>query len=509
MLQELPMKKLLIALAILLSLFAVAGFPSSGVGVATVSASDGDRDALRLPSVAALDQDMQALLARIGPAYVLFSAGSGVCISADGYVLTNHHVAPEGARRYLADANESEVVLPVQFPGGKSYSARPVGADPRGDIVLVKLDLEEGETVPFVELGDSDAIQIGDIAVAIGNPFLLAGFAYEPSVSVGVISATNRAQGGYTRTIQTDAALNPGNSGGPLFDIQGRLIGINGRILTSHGMRFNTGAGFAIPINQIKLFIERFKDDTDRGLIVRHGLVAGLAMRHDNRLFGAAVLRVRSDSLAAAAGLRSGDVVTHVNGHSVRGVAGYYNLVSSHPQYSTVRFTITREEPSGKSSSFDVDLVLEVPVTLNQSPEFPTAEPPVENSFIYEGLQRGMMSRIADSANPFGVANSRAALGVRMVEVEDTRLSMRGLEVTDIGTTVPNPSAAKQLRVGDLVLRAGGRRVTYISDLRDVMLGFRSGEKLPMRVLRGGQEIEVEVDLVRTGSSNTGRRGRR
>ncbi len=495
-----PFMKKTLALFLLLAL--TIGSLVGGLAVradgsdAGISAGDGGSSQAR---VQVLDREMQSLLEKIGPAYVLFAAGSGVCISPDGYVLTNHHVAPEGARRYRADRQESEIVLAVSFSGGRQYSARPVGADPRGDIVLVKLDLKEGETVPYVELGNSDAVRIGDLAVAIGNPFLLAGFASEPSVSVGVVSATNRAQGGYTRTIQTDAALNPGNSGGPLFDIQGRLIGINGRILTSHGMRYNTGAGFAIPVNQIKLFIERFKDPKDRGLIVRHGLVAGLAMVHDSRLLGAAVFQVRSGSAADTAGLRSGDVIQKVDGDTVRGVAGFFNLVSSYPQHSTVTLSVLREEPNGQTSNFEVTVPLEVPVTLNQAPQFPSAEPEAEQSFIFQNLRRGSMEAAMERSNPFQFGASSVVLGVSLSEVELEMPALRGLQISDIGSSANNPSAARELKIGDVVLEAGGRRVSYFSDLKDVLLGYRSGQEFPMRVLRDGKEIEVEVKLLRAG----------
>ena len=183
------------------------------------------------------ESELTQLVNKVYPAFVLIGGGSGVCISEDGYFLTNHHVWNEAAK---------PVETVVKRAGNNQrYTADAVGADPRGDIVLGKIRIEEGEKLPFAPLGDSSKVEIGDLCLSIGNPFLLSGQGSEPTVTWGTITAVSRFQGGYNDTIQIDTAINPGNSGGPSFNINGEIIGINGRNIASHGKRYNTGAGFA------------------------------------------------------------------------------------------------------------------------------------------------------------------------------------------------------------------------------------------------------------------------
>ena len=199
-------------------------------------------------TVAKHEAEVKELVAKVYPAFVLIGGGSGVCITEDGYFLTNHHVWNQAA----APAN-----MVVKMAGNsRQFTADAIGADPRGDIVLGKLRLNEGEKVPFAKLGDSDAVKIGDICLCIGNPFLLSGNGSEPTVTLGTVTANNRFQGGYNDSLQIDTAINPGNSGGPSFNIEGEIIGINGRNIASHGKRYNTGAGYAIPSNQCRNFMD-------------------------------------------------------------------------------------------------------------------------------------------------------------------------------------------------------------------------------------------------------------
>jgi S1-C subfamily serine protease len=202
------------------------------------------------------------LIERISKAFVAVGGGSGIIVSADGEILTNDHVA--GGR----EVGATWVVI---RPGGKFEKATLVAKDPRGDIALLKL--HGGGPYPYVPMADSDQVRAGDEVVALGNPF---GFSKDgsPHVTVGVISAVHRYQGGYSDAIMTDTAINPGNSGGPLLDMQGRLIGINGRIAVRFGTRANTGVGYAIPTNQIQAFMPVFR----RGGVVSHGRVDGIRL---------------------------------------------------------------------------------------------------------------------------------------------------------------------------------------------------------------------------------------
>lgn len=453
--------------------------------------------AVATPAVS-LNDDLTELAAKLVPAFVLFPSGSGVCISPDGYVLTNHHVAPEATRQFTPDT-ETRVAIAVSMAGtGKPMVARPVGADPRGDIVLVKLDVAEGETLPYVELGDSDAVSVGDLAIAIGNPFLLAGFAFEPSISMGVVSATNRLQAGYTGCIQIDAALNPGNSGGPLFNAKGELIGINGRILTSHQLRYNTGAGYAIPVNQIRRFVDVWKARKTGVVILRHGLVSGLALRHDGGVHGAEVSNVRDGSSASDAGLRPGDIITKVGAKRVRGVGGFYNLIGEYPQDSTIQITVSRGDPARE---YVLKAVLDAPVTLNQAEQWPRCDDADENRFIFEGLSESIVEGMANRMmqNPFAVRPATAALGVSPGYSEGS-IAERGISVVSFIQQANGrmPNAADVLELGDVITHIGGVRVRYRANLQDVMLGYRSGSKVPVTVIRNGKQMNLEVEAVRS-----------
>ena len=205
-----------------------------------------------------------AVMAKAKPAVVAVFApggqggGSGVLISADGYALTNFHVAQPCGN-----------AMKCGLPDGRVYDAVLVGLDPTGDVALIKL--LGRDDFPHAELGDSDQLRAGDWVFAMGNPFLLA-TDFQPTVTYGIVSATHRYQypAGtlleYTDCIQTDASINPGNSGGPLFDMEGRLVGINGRCSFEKRGRVSVGVGYAISINQIKNFMGGLRS----GRIVDH-----------------------------------------------------------------------------------------------------------------------------------------------------------------------------------------------------------------------------------------------
>ena len=197
-----------------------------------------------------LDAKVHEVVAKVKPAFVFIRGGSGVLISADGYMLTNHHVLADG--QPSTNRKETDVVL----PGIRQFKADVVGKDPHGDIVLLKL--RDAEGLPHVTFGDADALNVGEYVLAVGDPFLAGRSDFEPTVTVGVVSALHRYQNTYTDAIQTDASVNPGNSGGPLFNLRGELVGINGQIMARFGNRVNTGIGFAIPSTQIQRFLPRF-----------------------------------------------------------------------------------------------------------------------------------------------------------------------------------------------------------------------------------------------------------
>ena len=185
--------------------------------------------------------------------------GSGVLISPDGYALTNFHVTSGAGDFMKCGLND-----------GRLYDAVIVGIDPTGDVALIKL--LGRDDFPAATLGDSDTVQVGDWAYAMGNPFLLA-TDFRPTITYGIVSGVHRYQEPasnnfleYTDCIQVDSSINPGNSGGPLFSDDGQVIGINGRGSFEKRGRVNSGAGYAISINQIKHFLEHLKS----GRIVDH-----------------------------------------------------------------------------------------------------------------------------------------------------------------------------------------------------------------------------------------------
>jgi serine protease Do len=240
------------------------------------------------------------------------SLGSGFIISPDGYVVTNNHVisaSPEGGSGAVVSS------ITVTLPDRKEYKATIVGRDQTSDLALLKID---AKNLPFVQFGDSTRTRVGDWVVAIGNPFGLGG-----TVTAGIVSALHRSigiNGPYDRYIQTDASINQGNSGGPMFDLQGNVIGINTAIFSPTGG--NVGIGFAIPAEEAKPIIDQLRT----GQRVRRGylgvgiqpmtedIASSLGLPKDR---GEIVARVEPGEAAARAGIRQGDVIVRVDNQEI------------------------------------------------------------------------------------------------------------------------------------------------------------------------------------------------
>ena len=268
-------------------------------------------------------------------------SGSGVIIDAEGFGLTNYHVVESmmETRRGLAG-----------FSDGRLEPIEILGVDPTGDVAMFRIQGAEG--VPSVTLGDSDELAVGDPVLAFGNPFSLADD-HTPTVTRGVVSGLHRFQPGvegrlvYTDCIQVNASINPGNSGGPLFDRNGALVGINGRISIERRGQVNVGLGYAIPINQIKRFI----DDLRAGKDCHHGTIGATVADVSP---GPAVLdTVRADGPAWSAGLRPGDVILSIDGVSTASAHRVANLLGTYPGEWTVRVTYER---AGEKRVADVRL---------------------------------------------------------------------------------------------------------------------------------------------------------
>jgi len=265
--------------------------------------------------------------------------GSGFIISTDGYILTNNHVVGEADK------------ITVKLAEGRELSAKLVGTDPESDIALIKVD---SQGLPFLELADSDAIEVGEWVVAIGNPFGLS-----HTVTAGIISATGRSNVGlttYEDFIQTDAAINPGNSGGPLINLDGKVIGINTAIIGPGG---NVGIGFAIPINMAKAIYPQLKE---AGSVVRGYLGVGIqdltpdfikAFGLDEDTKGVLVPEVQEGSAAEQAGLEAGDVIVEFNGEPVATAHELQNKVALERPGTKVKVVVLR---GGKKKTFTVEL---------------------------------------------------------------------------------------------------------------------------------------------------------
>jgi serine protease Do len=238
------------------------------------------------------------------------SLGSGFLISSDGYIVTNNHVISAGEGRN-APVVES---ITVTLSDRREYKARVIGRDPLTDLALLKID---ANNLPYVKFADKDEVRVGDWAIAIGNPFGLGG-----TVTAGIISALHRniGSGQYDRYIQTDASINQGNSGGPLFDLDGNVIGINTAIFSPTGG--NVGLGFAVPAELARPIIAQLRASgtVRRGYLgvgiqpLTADIAAGLGLPKDK---GEIVASVEPGGPAAKAGIRQGDVIVRINNQDV------------------------------------------------------------------------------------------------------------------------------------------------------------------------------------------------
>ncbi|MDH5480033.1 MAG: Do family serine endopeptidase [Nitrosomonas sp.] len=257
------------------------------------------------------------------------SLGSGVIVSADGYILTNHHV--------VAAADEVEIAL----VDGRKAKASIIGSDPETDLAVLKIDIED---LPVITFAQSEAAKVGDIVLAVGNPFGVG-----QSVTMGIIGALGRSQVGintFEDFIQTDAAINPGNSGGALTDIAGNLIGINTAIYSRTGG--SLGIGFAIPIHVVKQIMEQILHS---GSVIRGWL--GVSMQDMTQELaesfglktttGALISSVLREGPADRAGIKPGDILIAVEGDAVQNSSDLLNLVAALSPGDTVAVTVIRD----------------------------------------------------------------------------------------------------------------------------------------------------------------------
>ena len=256
--------------------------------------------------------------------------GSGFLISADGYIMTNNHV--------VGDADK----VTVQLLDGREYEAKIVGTDPPTDVAIIKIDADE--KMPFLPLGNSDQLEVGDWVLAFGNPFGLS-----HTLTAGIVSAKGRSGIGltdYENFIQTDAAINPGNSGGPLINLDGEVVGMNTAIFSRSGGYM--GIGFAIPINMAKSIHQQLvkHGGVTRGRlgVLIQDLTKDLAESFDiDQREGILIAQVMADSPAEKSGLKQGDVILKLNGNKVDRVAKFRNQIAMTRPGTEVEFLVLRD----------------------------------------------------------------------------------------------------------------------------------------------------------------------
>jgi serine protease Do len=388
------------------------------------------------------------------------SGGSGFIISADGYILTNNHVI-EGASKvevhYGADENGN---------GGRTIPATIVGRDPATDIALLKIDTNQ--ELPYIRLGDSERIRKGDWAVAIGNPF-----AFENTLTVGVISAKGRSLGlspetsSFENFIQTDAAINFGNSGGPLLNIAGEVVGINTAIRGGGAQ----GIGFATPINTAKTLLPQLK----KGKVTRGYLGMNIADVTDEyreafnlpEARGALVQAVTEGKPADKAGIRHGDVVVEVNGKPIRNNRELIDTISYLPVGSDVQITLLRD---GKRQT----------VTAR------TEERPPDGDGDSE-----------ESASPAEPVRDKLGLSVQELSTELRRQysipeDARGVVVVYVKNV--SPAGEANISEGDVISEVQGQRINSITEFRAAVERIKSGQRVRFYVTtpaRNGSAIST------------------
>ncbi|OEU64010.1 MAG: peptidase [Desulfuromonadales bacterium C00003094] len=363
------------------------------------------------------------------------SLGSGVLISAAGYILTNEHVV-KGAEE-----------IKVKLADGRIFDGELIGADPDTDVAVLKI--AASEELPVAVLGDSDALQVGQWALAIGNPFGL-----DSTLTVGVISATGRTDVGieaFEDFIQTDASINPGNSGGPLLNIYGEVIGINTAIVAS-----GQGIGFAIPINLARLVAGQLMEN---GEVVRGYLGVGIqplspALAESfglDRITGALVNQVLVDSPASAAGLRRGDLLLSYNGREITSVRSLQLLVANTPAGGTAKLEILRDGQR-----------LDLTVTIASREQQVVANDATKSVEDQEARKTG--------------------LGLTVIPVEGG-----GVQVEAIDTE--SGSARGGVRPGDLVLAVNQHKITDLSSFEGAVQDIQKAKYVRLLLKRGNSTL--------------------
>ncbi len=382
------------------------------------------------------------------------SLGSGVIVSDDGYILTNNHV--------IEHADEVMVTL----SDNQSYKAKIIGADPKTDVAVIKID---ARGLPAIRWGNSDKLQVGEFALAIGSPYGL-----NNTVTMGIISAVGRANVGiadYEDFIQTDAAINPGNSGGPLVNIKGEMIGINTAIFSRSGGY--QGIGFAVPSNMARIVMNQLEKTgkVTRGWlgVTIQELTAELSSKFGaDNANGALVGDVVKGGPAEKAGIRRGDIIIEYDGKKVKDVGNLRNMVAESAVGATVPVTIVRE---GKEYSLRVVI----------------AKLPAEVAEAAPAEERG------DSA-------SEGLAGLSVVELTKEIGRQLGLRKEERGVVVVRVEAGSSseeagIRKGDVIQEIDKKKIDGLEEYRRVISGLSPDETVLLFVNRGGKKFYAALKV--------------
>jgi serine protease Do len=376
--------------------------------------------------------------------------GSGVIVSPDGYIITNNHV--------VEDADK----VKVELADRRELQAKVIGKDPASDLAVIKIDSTDLPTLPF---GDSDKVEVGDLVLAVGNPLGIG-----KTVTMGIVSAKGRQSpvfsGGYEDFLQTDAAINRGNSGGALVNLRGELVGIPSQIYSNQSGG-NIGIGFAIPTKMARNVMDQLirSGKVRRGKLGLFGddITPELARNFGYKgVEGAVVTDVQKGDPADIAGIKSGDIITEFNGQRVTGYLQFRNLVSSTPPGTTVKIKLWREgaEREVTAKLGEIDLA----ANLNDRPG---------NS----------------APNPTGGVLSGVRVENLTPELSRNLPDIRGVVVTDVE---PESSAAGELRRGDVIESVNKQPVTNVNEFNAAMAKADKKEVL-LRVHRGERSRFVVI----------------
>jgi serine protease Do len=405
-------------------------------------------------------------------------AGSGFIVDAGGYVLTNHHV--------VDGATSITVQLASMRDGDRPLPAKLIGSDQLTDTALIQITDLPAEGLPQATLGDSAQIGPGDWVMAIGNPFGLSN-----TVTVGIVSAVSRTspqlrpvQGRDLEMIQTDAAINRGNSGGPLLNLRGEVVGINTAIFSDNGGGGNVGVGFAVPINTVKEVLPGLRS----GKVVRSRIAVNLTQRLSSedieelglpKTGGAQIQSIYRGGPADKAGLRVGDVIVEYNGRTITDNSQLTGLVTRTAPNTTVPLKVVRDKKTINLNVTVIELDLEAEQQAQLGPELQERQrprqPAQETGFgmTIEPVSREMQS---ESQLPSNVT--------------------AGAVVTDINPS--GPAAEAGVIVGDIILRVNSATVRTLDQTSEALGGVQSGRSARLIIWRverdrQGQEIGREL----------------